>query len=47
MMDNSIMNKSQITFAKETIITNSGEVIKIGAFFSDEISKLPKFKETI
>ena len=46
LSDESIQKKSQITFAKDTIITDSGEVLKIGAFFSDENTTRPRFSET-
>lgn len=42
--DYSTQEKSQLSFAKDTILTNSGEVIRIGAFLPDETRTLPKFK---
>ena len=47
VIDASFGRKTQMTFAKDTILTNSGEIIKIGAFFSDQTHDLPRFKETI
>ena len=46
MIDASFTTKTQMTFAKDTILTNSGEIIKIGAFISDQSHDLPRFKET-